>query len=127
MRFHKYEALGNDYLVVESDELASAIGSRSPRALVRRLCDRHYGVGSDGVLVSEPRRDEGFPVRIFNPDGSEAEKSGNGIRIFARYLWDHRLAADEPFQVVTKGGVVRCHVQDGGRQIAVDMGEASFD
>ncbi len=122
MKFHKYQALGNDYLVVE---LASS-ESASP-ALLRALCDRHYGIGSDGVLIPGPESGQRFSLRIFNPDGSEAEKSGNGLRIFARYLWDTSRITQTPFEVSTKGGVVRCQVGDGGQRIDVAMGTASFD
>ncbi len=122
MRFHKYQALGNDYLILEHDP---ASGPSS--ALVQRLCDRHYGVGSDGILVAGPDSDQGYALRIFNPDGSEAEKSGNGLRIFARYLWDIHRVNEEPFHVLTKGGLVRCRVQDDGHAVTVDMGPASFD
>ena len=99
LRFHKYQALGNTYLVVEpgSDEAVS-------EALVRRLCDLHYGVGSDGVLIGGPGTRAGFSLAIFNPDGSEAEKSGNGLRIFARYLWDSgRVPSDQSAQVEYAG------------------------
>jgi diaminopimelate epimerase len=67
-----------------------------------------------------------FGLRIFNPDGSEAEKSGNGLRIFARYLWDTGRVAGGGFAVVTPGGLVRCEVRDGGRAVFVEMGRASF-
>jgi diaminopimelate epimerase len=121
LKFHKYHALGNDYLVVElaKSEMPTA-------AIVRALCDRHYGVGSDGILVAGPTTIAGFSLRIFNPDGSEAEKSGNGLRIFARYLWDTRKVAAAAFEVATKGGIVRCQVLDDGRRIDVAMGIASF-
>lgn len=123
MRFHKYQALGNDYLVLEAADAASL-----PPALVRRICDRHFGVGSDGILLPvPPTSGEDFALRIFNPDGSEAEKSGNGLRIFARYLWDTNRVTAAPFAVRTKGGPVTCQVQDAGRQILVHMGRASFD
>ncbi len=122
MKFHKYQALGNDYLVVELED------SQAPSpALVQRICDRHYGVGSDGILVPVQSPNGAPSVRIFNPDGSEAEKSGNGIRIFARYLWDMKRVTDQPFRLATKGGVVQCQVRDSGRQIVVDMGRVSFD
>lgn len=121
MRFHKYQALGNDYIVLELD--GAAISS----AVVRRVCDRHYGVGSDGVLVGVQGTCDGYGLQIFNPDGSEAEKSGNGLRIFARYLWDSERVGGEPFRVSTKGGVVECHVQRGGDEITVNMGQAGFD
>ena len=122
MKFHKYQALGNDYLVLEL-----ARSDAPAPALMRALCDRHYGIGSDGVLVPGPTSATNFSLRIFNPDGSEAEKSGNGLRIFARYLWDTRKVTDAPFEVSTKGGMVRCQVLDCGGRIDVAMGTASFD
>lgn len=121
MRFHKYQALGNDYLVLEAG------GGEPAPALVRAVCDRHLGVGADGVLVEDVVPDGGLALRIFNPDGSEAEKSGNGLRIFARYLWDRGRAGVEPFAVATRGGRVRCQVRDAGRMVFVEMGVASFD
>src|SRR5206468_1274690 len=73
---------------------------------IGRICDRNWGVGSDGILLLVPSRRADFGLRIFNPDGSEAEKSGNGLRIFAKYLWDHGRAKKTTFTVDTKGGVV---------------------
>lgn len=121
VKFHKYQALGNDYLVLELAKSATT----SP-ALMRALCDRHYGIGSDGILVPGPGSAPQFSLRIFNPDGSEAEKSGNGLRIFARYLWDTHKVAAAAFEVSTKGGIARCQVLDSGRLIDVAMGTASF-
>ena len=121
MKFHKYQAIGNDYLVIEgaTEQLTSS--------LVRRICDRHFGLGSDGILLGgQAPAGRGFDLRIFNPDGSEAEKSGNGIRIFARYLWDSGLVGEEFFSVLTKGGSVRCQVRDNGKLVFVEMGRASF-
>ena len=82
--FHKYQALGNDYIVI--DPLQSSLVADA--ALVRKLCDRHFGVGGDGVLFGPTTNCEPFGVEIRNADGSLAEKSGNGLRIFARYLYD---------------------------------------
>jgi diaminopimelate epimerase len=121
VRFHKYQALGNDYLVLE------AAVADVPAELVRRLCDRHYGVGSDGALLPEPAPAGAFGLRIFNPDGSEAEKSGNGIRIFARWLFDAGRVGTDPIPIATRGGTVRCEVRDGGRLVFAEMGRASFD
>ena len=78
MRFKKYHAIGNDYLVME----AHVLGNLLTPAVVRRICDRHVGVGADGILVQGPPDAQGrFTLRIWNPDGTEAEKSGNGLRI----------------------------------------------
>jgi diaminopimelate epimerase len=92
---------------------------------VQRICDRHRGVGADGILVHEG----GAPprVRIWNPDGTQAEKSGNGLRIFARWLFDRGRAGAQPFEVHTAGGAVTCRVAEGGRSVQVDMGRVSFD
>jgi diaminopimelate epimerase len=122
IRFSKYHALGNDYVVVED-----AGGGLTPPT-IRRICDRHLGIGADGVLLPTSMVTPGeFRLRIFNPDGSEAEKSGNGLRIFARYLLDNGRVDDTPFRVHTAGGLVQCQVKDGGSAVAVDMGRASFD
>jgi diaminopimelate epimerase len=122
MPFYKYQALGNDYLVVEG------MDEQSPDlAFIQRVCDRHRGVGSDGVLFGGCTGQENeVTLRIFNPDGSEAEKSGNGLRIFGRYAWDRGLVRSDVFNVVTKGGRVRCEVRDRGRMVFAEMGEASF-
>ena len=122
LRFAKYQALGNDYLVIEPPDAALV----TP-ALVRRLCDRHLGVGADGVLVpATPPPGSDFALAIWNPDGSEAEKSGNGLRIFARFLWDRGRVGAEPFTVATRGGRVRCQVRASGARIVVEMGRAVF-
>ncbi len=124
-RFVKSHALGNDYIVVDSADLEFPLTAET----VRRLCDRHFGVGSDGVLVRVPSRQADFGLRIYNPDGSEAEKSGNGLRIFAKYLYEHGHARVPRFTVETLGGVVRCDLQvRDGRvvEVTVDMGEATF-
>src|SRR5687768_3827369 len=123
--FAKGHGLGNDYLVIEEADLP---GPLSEPAIVR-ICDRNWGVGSDGILLLVPSSRADFGLRIFNPDGSEAEKSGNGLRIFAKYLWDHGRAKKPVFTVDTKGGVVecQCHVV-GGRmnEVTVEMGRATF-
>ena len=118
--FFRAHGLGNDYLVWEGDPAVV-----SP-AWVQRVCDRHAGVGSDGVLVPGPGLAAGAAetsVRIFNPDGSEAEKSGNGVRIYA--LWWSRRAGVDRFRVGTAGGIVgvRVYEQDG-ECVAAEMGIA---
>ncbi len=123
--FVKGHGLGNDYLVLDQRDLP---GPLSPRAIAL-ICDRHHGVGSDGILLLVPAGRADFGLRIFNPDGSEAEKSGNGLRIFAKYLWDHGHAKAETFTVDTRGGVVECrlHVRAGRVGfVTVEMGRATF-
>jgi len=124
MRFVKYHALGNDYIVWDP----AKAGEELSASQMRLLCHRNYGVGSDGVLVG-PLETSGdvFSVRIFNPDGSEAEKSGNGLRIFSRYLWDQGMVRDKPFTIGTLGGEVRAQVHKGGKDVTLDMGTLSFD
>jgi len=120
MIFTKYHALGNDYLVIPITEL--------DKTKIERICDRHYGIGADGILLG-PLQSKScdFGLRIFNPDGSEAEKSGNGLRIFSRYLWDEGFVEKAPFTVETQGGVVTCQVEDGGKVVSVEMGKVSFN
>ena len=120
MRFVKYHALGNDYLVISQAELAET--------QIQRICHRNYGPGADGIRLGPLGSGTcDFKLRIFNPDGSEAEKSGNGLRIFSRYLWDEGLVRGEPFTVETLGGAVTCQVNADGRTVTVEMGKVSFD
>ncbi len=124
MQFSKYHALGNDYVVVEAAQIGSLLSAKT----MRQICAPHFGIGADGVLVREaPQAPDRFRVRIFNSDGSEAEKSGNGLRIFARYLWDAGLVGEEAFTVDTAGGPVTCRIAQGGRTVAVDMGCVTFN
>ncbi len=127
MRFFKYHALGNDYIVLNPADFP---GWKEPSLeQIRVICHRNYGVGSDGILWG-PLPHATVPagaLRIFNPDGSEAEKSGNGVRIFCRYLWDQGLVKGDLFKVATLGGIVETTVQENGRMLSVDMGRVSFD
>jgi diaminopimelate epimerase len=123
MKFAKYHALGNDYIVLDPKDL------RAPLSLeqIRTICHRNFGVGSDGILLGPlPSTAAKFALRIYNPDGSEAEKSGNGLRIFSRYLWDRKLVGGEEFAIQTAGGLVRSTVFEGGRAVRVEMGKVSF-
>jgi len=123
MKFKKYHGLGNDYIVIAPE----AVGRDLTLDEIRVVCHRNYGPGSDGILWGPLETDQAdFGLRIFNPDASEAEKSGNGLRIFCRYLYDHGLVRHDPFTVHTLGGTVRCRVHEGAAAIQVEMGKVSF-
>jgi diaminopimelate epimerase len=125
-QYVKSHGLGNDYIVIDPANISFAI---TPDA-VRLICDRHFGVGSDGILVVQPGHGADFGVRIFNPDGSDAEKSGNGIRIFAKYLREHGYTKDDRFAIDTEGGrvCVECTVRDGRvAEVTAEMGRVVFD
>jgi diaminopimelate epimerase len=123
--FVKSHGLGNDYIVLDQAQLSRPL---TPEA-VRTICDYHFGVGSDGILLVVPGTEADFGVRIFNPDGSEAEKSGNGIRILAKFLYDHGYAPRPELTISTLGGHVRARLELDGdrvRMITAEMGRATF-
>lgn len=126
--FVRSHGLGNDYLVMD----AGRLDFKLTPARIRAICHRNTGVGSDGILLNVPARGKGtdFALRILNPDGSEAEKSGNGLRIFAKFLFDHGYTKKTEFTIHTLGGVVRAKlILRRGRCVAVrvDMGRAVID
>jgi diaminopimelate epimerase len=122
--FTKYHALGNDYIVINPKDLPSPLSVEK----IKTICHRNFGVGSDGILLGPlPAENAKCALKIFNPDGSEAEKSGNGLRIFSRYLWDKKIVGGEEFSIQTAGGLVRSTVFDGGKMVRVEMGSVSFD
>ncbi len=128
MKFSKYHGLGNDYLVLDAANWPQALSI----AEINRICHRNFGIGSDGILWgplpgSPVTSDVPFSVRIFNPDGSEAQKSGNGLRIFCRYLFDQGLVTNSSFKVHTRGGVVQATVHGQGQSVTVEMGSVSFE
>lgn len=125
--FVRSHGLGNDYLVVDG----ATFGIELTPERIRRICDRHSGVGSDGILEVVPApAGFGAAVRIYNPDGSEAEKSGNGVRIFAKFCFDHGYAdATKPLAIHTLGGPVEAVLLErpGDRSVLrVSMGRVSF-
>lgn len=122
MRFEKWQALGNDYIIVEERELPFELSEER----VRRLCAPHTGVGSDGVLLLSESADPDVvaSLRIFNPDGSEAELSGNGAREAVLYLRRNDWTDQDEFDVYTAGGRIRPRIT-GERTCRVDMGRAS--
>src|SRR5918994_720684 len=104
MRFEKWQALGNDYLVIEAEALPWELTAER----IRRICEQHFGVGSDGILLLSPAADEAHvaELRIFNPDGSEAEISGNGARQAVLYLRGAGWTDQDSFTILTKAGEV---------------------
>ena len=124
--FFRGHGLGNDYLVMDPKELTFTLTPKN----IKSICDRNWGLGSDGILALVPSKKADFGLRIFNPDGSEAEKSGNGLRIFARYLHATGRTKKKQFTVDTKGGLVTIalHIDRHGDAAAatVEMGIATF-
>jgi diaminopimelate epimerase len=124
--FVKSHGLGNEYIVLDQ----SAIDFEMTPDRIIRLCNIHVGIGSDGILLKVPTGKANFGLRILNPDGSEAEKSGNGLRIFAKYLYDYGFTEQLHFTIDTLGGVVTAHIlelkQGKAFMIRIDMGKANF-
>ena len=125
--FVKSHGLGNDYFVLNEAELSFSLNEKN----IQLLCDVHYGIGSDGILLKVPSTKADFGLKIYNPDGSEAEKSGNGLRIFAKYLYDYGHTSGKKFTIETMGGLVTAEVslETNGKanQVKVDMGKAIFN
>ena len=123
MEVHKYHALGNDYLVYDPKTNAMELNEER----IRLICDRHFGVGSDGILCGPVFRNGTPSVRIYNPDGSEAEKSGSGVRIFSKYLKDAGYVSDRQFTLSTIGGDVDVEfLNESGDVMKVFMGTLTF-
>jgi diaminopimelate epimerase len=122
--FTKYHALGNDYIVIDPEDLPAPLTTEQ----VKIICHRNFGVGSDGILLGPLTAENAkCALKIYNPDGSIAEKSGNGLRIFSRHLWDTKFVGNEEFAIQTDGELVRSTVFDGGKMVRVEMGKVSFD
>jgi diaminopimelate epimerase len=125
MHFSKLEGLGNDFLVVS----AEAAQEKSISGLAQKICDRHYGVGADGLLVyskEDPTLGADFNMRIFNADGGEAELSGNGLRCLAAFLFAERLAKNSVVRITTLAGLKVLRLTDCSPPeywFEVDMGE----
>jgi diaminopimelate epimerase len=123
MKFTKMQGLGNDYVYV--DAAAEHVGDAA--ALARRISDRHFGVGADGLILIHPCDCADVRMQMFNADGSEAQMCGNGIRCVAKYAWDHELSRSNPMRVETRAGIkeIQLHLGPAGKVEAatVDMGE----
>lgn len=120
----KYDGLGNDYLVLDPNLNSIELTEEK----IKKICNRNFGVGSDGILYGPILKDNKIKVRIFNPDGSEAEKSGNGVRIFSKYLLDKGYIKEKTFILSTLGGDVKVEYLDKmGEKIKVAMGKVTFE
>jgi diaminopimelate epimerase len=123
--FFKYHALGNDMVVIDP----AFFGRTLTTVIIRAICDRHYGPGGDGICYG-PLNAATSPLtmRFFNPDGSEAERSGNGLRIFSRYLWDAGYAASRHFTIAMGDGSMAATINtEDGHTISLEMGQLAFE
>ncbi|OFX13799.1 MAG: diaminopimelate epimerase [Armatimonadetes bacterium RBG_16_58_9] len=124
MRFVKMHGAGNDFVVI--DGAKEPVPDDHISNVARNACDRHLGVGADGIILVLPSRVANFRMRMFNPDGSEAEMCGNGIRCFAKYVFDRKMHTDPILTVETLGGVKTLKLNTSGGKVQtarVDMGE----
>jgi len=124
-QFVKLHGLGNDYLVLDLKKIPFDLNPE----IIQLICHRNYGIGSDGILLLVPSTKADFGLTIFNPDGTSAEKSGNGLRIFAKFLYEHGYTSKETFNIETPGGIVTAEleIEDGEVPfVKVEMGRAIF-
>lgn len=132
-RFIKFHGFGNDYIVIESTELPGLTESAELGEFARRICNRHFGAGADGIAVVSrwDKPDADFQVRIFNPDGSEASVSGNGTRCAAAYLYYKQIWSGPELRLTTRAGVKRYLLRDDsqtGRYVFdSELGQPKFD
>ena len=123
LHFRKYHGLGNDYLVIDPKIHDVTLTPDT----IRLICDRNFGIGADGILYGPIKSGDNLIVRIFNPDGSEAEKSGNGLRIFAKYLFENKYVDKKNFSIETSGGIVKAYIEDDSvNLIKINMGKMTF-
>ncbi len=124
MKFVKMQGAGNDFVIIDCTK--DAIAEEYLPVVARHACDRKFGIGADGIILVLPSRAANFRMRMFNPDGSEAEMCGNGIRCFARYIFERKMHPDVLMTVETGGGVKPLKLNAAGgrvRTVRVDMGE----
>ncbi len=128
MNFWKMHGLGNDYIII--DNRSCVIEDKRVPSLARRICQRRFSVGADGLLLVYKSDVADAKMRIFNPDGSEAEMCGNGIRCFAKYCYENNICRKEEMEIETLAGVKKVKVDvEGGKvkNVTVNMGSPVFD
>lgn len=119
----RYHGLGNDYFVFDPNKNELELTTEN----VKMICNRNMGMGSDGVVEGPIMKEEGLYVKVWNPDGSESETSGNGVRIFAKYLKDAGYVQKKNFKLFTAGGAVEVSfLNEDGSRLRVSMGQLSF-
>lgn len=124
--FVKSHGLGNEYIILIEKNFSFPLSKKN----IETICNIHFGIGSDGILLLQPSAKADYMLRIYNPDGSEAEKSGNGIRIFCKFLYDYKLVQKKEFAVETIGGIVYATINEekNGKAslLTIDIGKANF-
>lgn len=124
--FVKSHGLGNEYIVLDKENIDFNLSVQA----IKRLCNIHFGIGSDGIVMKVPSSNADFGFRVYNPDGSEAEKSGNGLRILCKYLYDYGFTKSMHFSVETLTDIVHANIVEERKgkaeMISVDMGKAIF-
>ena len=131
MRFTKLHGTGNDFILINQFDKKRAVNLKKYKRAALKLCDRHYGIGADGLITVLPsdNKENDFKMRIFNADGSEAEMCGNGIRCFAHYVYSNKLIEKKKLRVETKAGLIKPEIieyMSDSSQVKVDMGQPSF-
>lgn len=124
-KFTKSHGLGNDYVVLDQADLSVELNPES----IKLICHRNYGIGSDGILLLVESKEADFGLRVFNPDGTPAEKSGNGLRIFAKFLYEHGYTDRNSLTIDTPGGITTAELElNKGKieSVTVEMGTATF-
>lgn len=118
--FVKMHGIGNDFIVIDCRDNAVARQLSTVSKLSKKLCDRRFGIGADQILLLQNSDKADFRMSIFNADGSEVEMCGNGIRCFAKYIWDRKLSRKKLLDVETPAGIIR--PERAGEMVKVDMG-----
>lgn len=129
MEFTKMTGLGNDYLYINLIDSKNQIANKDMPKISRYMSNRHFGIGADGIILIEKSNIADFKMRIFNQDGSEAEMCGNGIRGFAKYVYDNKLATSKNISIETLAGIrtVKVYTVNGKVDLVeVNMGKASI-
>ncbi len=125
--FVKTHGLGNEYIILDEDNINFELTEKA----IKRICNVNFGIGSDGILLKCKSSKAEIGLKIYNPDGSEAEKSGNGLRIFCKYVYDYNIINKKEFSVETKGGIVQAEIietsKGKAKLISVEMGKAIFE